>query len=244
MEVKNILLTVIIIVLLYVLIGYISKDATTLSGITSAQTMQKIEATSLASSSSSGGTSNFSYSIWFFIDDWNYRYGEPKVIFGRMTTGQSDKEPCPSVVLGPVQNNIIVSLAVYPGLDEQPEDGSNFIVHNCAIANVPIQRWTNLFVSVYGRALDIYLDGKLVRTCVLPGVSKIDANAPVYVTPMGGFSGWTARFQYWPESSDPQKAWNVYKAGYGASFLGNLFGKYTIKVSLMEGDTEDSSFSI
>ena len=117
MEVKNILLTVIIIVLLYVLIGYISKDATTLSGITSAQTMQKIEATSLASSSSSGGTSNFSYSIWFFIDDWNYRYGEPKVIFGRMTTGQSDKEPCPSVVLGPVQNNIIVSLAVYPGLD-------------------------------------------------------------------------------------------------------------------------------
>jgi len=244
MEVKNILLIVIIIVLLIIVIRYISKDVNTLSGLTSGQTMQKVEATSLASSSSGGSTSNFTYSIWFFIDDWNYRYGEPKVIFGRMTTGQADKEPCPSVVLGPLQNNIVVSLAVYPGLDEQPEDGSNFIVHNCAIANVPIQRWCNLFVSVYGRSLDIYLDGKLVRTCVLPGVAKIDANAPVYITPNGGFSGWTSQFQYWPDASDPQKAWDIYKKGYGGSLLGSLFGKYTIKVSLMEGDTVDSSFTI
>jgi len=244
MEVKNILLLVIIIVLLYIVISYVVKDANTLSGLSSGQTMQKIEATSLASSTSSGSTSNFTYSIWFFIDDWNYRYGEPKVIFGRMTSGNADKEPCPSVVLGPLQNNIIVSLAVYPGLDEEPADGTNYIVHNCAIANVPIQKWSNFFISVYGRTLDIYLDGKLVRTCVLPGVAKIDANAPVYITPNGGFSGWTSKFQYWPESSDPQKAWNIYKAGYGGSMLGNLFGKYTIKVSLMEGDTEDSSFSI
>jgi hypothetical protein len=243
MEVKNIILFVIIIVLLVIVIRYVTKDVNTLSGLISGKTMQKVDPTDLASSSSESSTSNFTYSIWFFIDDWNYRYGEPKVIFGRMTTGVSDKEPCPSVVLGPLQNNIVVSLAVYPGLDEQPEDGSNFIVHNCPVANVPIQRWCNLLVSCYGRSLDIYIDGKLVRTCVLPGVAKIDSSAPIYVTPMGGFSGWTSKFQYWPDSCDPQKAWNIYKSGYGGSLLGNLFGKYTIKVSLMEGDTEDSSFS-
>ena len=244
MEVKNILLFVIIVVLLIIVIRYIMKDVNTLSDLTSAQTMQKVEAGDLASSDSSGNTSNFTYSIWFYIDDWNYRYGEPKVIFGRMTTGTGQKEPCPSVVLGPIQNNIVVSLAVYPGLDEQPEDGTNYIVHNCPVANVPIQRWCNLLISVYGRTLDLYLDGKLVRTCVLPGVAKIDSNAPVYITPNGGFAGWTSRFQYWPDSSDPQKAWNIYKAGYGGSLLGSIFGKYTIKVSLMEGDTEDSSFTI
>jgi hypothetical protein len=244
MEVKNIILFVIIIVLLYIVIRYIMKDVNTLTGLTSAQTMQKVEPSSLASSTSSTSTSNFTYSIWFFIDDWNYRYGEPKVIFGRMTSGQAKKEPCPSVTLGPIQNNIVVSLAVYPGLDEQPTDGTNYILHNCGIANVPIQRWCNLLISAYGRTLDLYLDGKLVRTCVLPGVAKIDPTAPVYITPMGGFSGWTAKFQYWPDSCDPQKAWNIYKAGYGASLLGGLFGKYTVKVSLMEGDTVDSSFTI
>jgi hypothetical protein len=244
MEVKNILIFVIIVILLIIVIRYVMSDVNTLTNLTSAQTLQKIESADLAASSSSGNTSNFTYSIWFFIDDWNYRYGEPKIIFGRMTTGTGQKEPCPSVVLGPIQNNVVVSLAVYPGVDEQPEDGTNYIVHNCPVANVPIQRWCNLLISVYGRTLDLYLDGKLVRTCVLPGVAKIDSNAPVYITPNGGFAGWTSKFQYWPDSSDPQKAWNIYRAGYGGSLLGSIFGKYTVKVSLMEGDTEDSSWTI
>jgi hypothetical protein len=244
MEVKNIILFVVIVVLLIIVIHYIMRDVNTLTGLISGQTMQQIEASSLATSSTSGNSSNFTYSIWFFVDDWNYRYGEPKIIFGRMTTGSGKKEPCPSVVLGANQNNIVVSLSVYPGLDDVPEDGTNYIVHSCGIADVPIQKWCNLLISVYNRTLDIYLDGKLVRTCVLPGVAKIDSNAPVYVTPMGGFSGWTSRFQYWPDSTDPQKAWNIYRNGYGGSWLGNIFGKYTIKVSLMEGDTEDTSFTL
>ena len=244
MEIKHIILFVIIIVLLIIVIRYIMQDVNTLSGLIPAQTMITIQPNNLASSGNYGNTSNFTYSIWFFVDDWNYRYGEAKVIFGRMTTGTGEKEPCPSVTLGPIQNNIIVSLAVYPGIDEEPEKGTNFIVHSCGISNVPIQRWCNFFMSVYGRTLDLYLDGKLVRTCVLPGVAKIDSRAPLYITPMGGFSGWTSRFQYWAESSNPQQAWNVYKAGYGGSLLGSLFGKYTVKVSLMTNDTENSSVTI
>jgi hypothetical protein len=244
MEAQNVLLFVVIVLLLYIVYSYISRDMTTLSVLTSGQTMQTINASTLAPSSSSGNTSNFTYSIWFYIDDWNYNYGKPKVIFGRMTTGTSEKEPCPSVILGATQNNIAVSLAVYPGKDDIPESGSKFIVHSCAVANIPIQKWVNLFISVYGRTLDIYIDGKLVRTCVLPGVASIDSNAPVYITPYGGFSGWTSNFQYWSDASDPQKAWNIYKKGYGSSMLGGIFGKYTIKISLMEGDVEDQSVSI
>ena len=244
MEVKNIILFVIIVTLLFIVIRYIMYDVSTLTGLSAAQTMQRVDPSSLASSSTGGSSSNFTYSIWFYIDDWNYRYGEPKVIFGRMTTGTGIKEPCPVVTLGENTNNINVSLTVYPGLDDTPVDGSNYIVHNCQIANVPIQRWCNLLVSVYGRTLDLYLDGKLVRTCVLPGVAKIDPNSAVYVTPMGGFSGWTSNFQYWSNSTDPQQAWNVYQKGYGGSLLGSLFGKYTVKLSLMEGDSEESSLTI
>ena len=244
METKILLIFVIIVILLIIVIGYISQDINTLTGLTEGTTLQKIDATDLDSTNSN--SSNFTYSIWFYIDDWSYKYGKPKIIFGRMTPGtEADtNEPCPSVVLGATQNNIVVSLAVYPGQDTLPDDGSNFIVHTCAIANVPIQKWVNLFISVYGRTLDIYIDGKLVRTCILDGVAKIDSSAPVYITPYGGFSGWTSRFQYWSTESDPQKAWDIYKKGYGGSMLGGVFGKYTIKVSLMEGDTEDSSVTI
>jgi len=250
MELKNILLIVFIILLLYIVIRYVMKDSNTLSGLTSAKTMQTISASSLDTSNTSSSTSNFCYSIWFFIDDWNYRYGEPKVVFGRMAGGEG---PCPTVVLGASQNNLLISLQVYPGTDSvsditsstssspAPVSTTNSIVHDCNVGNIPLQKWVNLIVSGYGRSLDIYIDGKLVRTCVLPGVAKIDSSSNVYVTPNGGFSGWTSMFQYWSDSCDPQKAWNIYKKGYGGSMLGNL-GKYSVKVSLMEGETEDTSF--
>ncbi len=244
MEVRNIILFVIIGVLLIIVVNYVMKDASTLTGLTSSQTLQRIDVSSLATSLVGGNTSNYTYSIWFFIDDWNYRYGESKVIFGRMGEKGGKKEPCPVVKLGPVQNNITVSLAVYPGLDDVPDKSSNSIIHDCSISNVPIQKWCNLFISAYGRTLDMYLDGKLVRTCVLPGVSKVDGTAPIYITPMGGFSGWTARFQYWPNSSDPQKAWNVYQSGYGNSWLGSLFGRYNVKVAILDGNSEETSFTI
>jgi hypothetical protein len=263
MEAKSVLLFVIIVVLMYIVYGYISNSVSTLSGLTSGQTMQTINATSLTSSSTTGNTGNFSYSIWFYIDEWNYRYGEEKVVFGRMVSGSNPLQPCPSVILGALENNLIVSLTVFPGLDSEPTTTStpsstttststtgttstsnNTMIHRCAVANIPIQKWVNLLVSVYGRSMDIYIDGKLVRTCVLPGVANIDSNAPVYITPNGGFSGWTSTFQYFPNATDPQTAWNIYEAGYGSSMLSNLFGKYTVKVSLMEGNTEDSSFSI
>jgi len=224
MEAKNVLLFVIIIVLLYIVIKYVIKDVNTLTGLVSAQTMQKIEASSLASSSSAGATSNYTYSIWFYVDDWNVKYGEPKVVFGRMASEMDKNQPCPLVSLAPLENNLIVSLAIYPGMDTAPiEDtttatatatATDTSIHRCMVANIPIQKWVNVLISTYGRSLDIYIDGKLVRTCVLPGVARVESSTPVYITPNGGFSGWTAKFQYWPDSCDPQKAWNIYKAGW------------------------------
>jgi hypothetical protein len=250
MDIKGILLIVFIIVLLFLLIRYIMKDVNTLSGLMDSKTMQTIAASDLDTSNTSSSTSNFCYSIWFFIDDWNYRYGEPKVVFGRMSGGT---KPCPMVTLGATENNLMIALQIYPGDDTTTTDTTDSIadsaspvdtnIHNCNVGNIPLQKWVNLIISAYGRSLDVYIDGKLVRTCVLPGVAKIDASSDVYITPNGGFSGWTSTFQYWAESCDPQKAWNIYKKGYGGSMLGNL-GKYSVKVSLMEGDTEDASFEI
>jgi hypothetical protein len=244
MEAKSVLFIVIIIVLLYVVIHYAMTDASTLTSLISGTTMQKVEAADLDSESGSTST-NFSYSIWFYLDDWNYKYGDPKVLFARSPkTSTTDKttvpQPCPAVVFGPIENNATVSLTCF----NESGDSSVGVVHNCSIANFPIQKWVNLLISVYGRALDVYLDGKLVKTCVLPGVPKIDSSLPVYITPKGGFSGWTSKFQYWKDATNPQQAWNIYQKGYGGSWLSSIFNQYTIKISLMEGETETSSVEI
>ena len=88
------------------------------------------------------------------------------------------------------------------------------------------------------------MDGKLVKTCVMPGIASVSQDASVYVTPKGGFAGWTAKFQYYPYSMDPQGAWNIYQKGYGEGWLSSIFGKYQIKVSFMENGAESNSFTI
>jgi hypothetical protein len=251
----NVILIIIVLVLVFMILNYLTQSPNTLQNIQDGKTASTILASSLATTGSSVASSNFAYSCWFYINDWNYRYGEPKVIFGRMG-GSSDKEkgsiegvsgldPCPAVVLGAVENNIEVSLGCYPGVDLQPTTpGGRTIVHTCNVSNVPIQKWVNLLVSVYGRTMDLYIDGKLVRTCLLPGVANINNDADIYVTPKGGFDGWTSKLEYYPNSLNPQDAWNIYVKGYKGNFLADLFGSYNVQISLMENGTTTNSITI
>jgi len=249
----SIVITIFVVVLLVMLIRYLMTDPYTLQGIQSGETASVISATSLATNGSNVPSSNFAYSIWFYVNDWNYRYGEPKVVFGRMGAqstsgsgsirGVSGLDPCPAVVLGAVENNIDVSLGCYPGINQEPTTaGGSTVVHTCSVANIPIQKWVNLVVSVYGRSMDIYIDGKLVRTCLLPGVASVNNNSNVYVTPAGGFNGWTSKFQYFPNSINPQDAWNIYTKGY--STWSSMFNSYQLQISLVENGTTEKSITI
>ena len=243
--IKNILIFIFVLVLLYIIYKLMTKKTVT-SSLATAMSMQTI--TPATMNSTGTGSSNFAYSIWIYIDDWNYKYGEDKIIFGRMSGDTSTiLTPCPVVSLSPLQNNLEIALDVFPGLDAimagitGPPSTTPSVVDKTIIPNIPIQAWVNIIMSVNGRSMDIYLDGKLVRTALLQGVANIDSTQPLYITPNGGFSGWTSKLQSWPNDMDPQQAWNIYKAGYGGSFLGSLFGKYTIKLSLINNSNAESS---
>lgn len=244
----NIILLLLVLVLLFFLIKYMVYDSNTLQA-----SLKNGRDMSTLTISTENNSSNFAYSSWFYVNDWNYRYGEPKVIFGRMGSasatedgsipGVSGLDPCPAVVLGPRENNLSVSLGCYPGVDQQPTTpGGKTVIHTCNIANVPIQKWVHLVVSVYGRTMDLYIDGKLVKTCLLPGVASINTTAKVFLTPFGGFDGWTSRLAYFPNSLNPQDAWNIYVKG-PTSWLSNM-SSYQVQVSLVENGTTQSSVTI
>ena len=91
--------------------------------------------------------------------------------------------------------------------------------------------------------MDIYIDGKLVKTNLLPGVASVNNNADIIVTPKGGFDGWTSKLEYYPNSLNPQEAWNIYIKGYGGSFLSNLLGYYSVEISVQENGTTTNSYS-
>jgi hypothetical protein len=199
--------------------------------------VQTIVAKDLAKDENQLNRSNYAYSIWYYIDDWNYNYDKQKILFARIPISASvdlaTDNPTPGVYFTENTNDLGVCLLTGEG--STPETAT--------VENVPIQKWTNVTISVYGQSLDIYLDGKLVQTKPLANVAYINQEASVYITPNGGFSGWTSKFAYYPNALNPQEVWDIYSAGYGSSWLSNLFGKYNVKISFLENGTEDSSFT-
>ena len=230
---KTLLIIAAVLLAIYLLVWIFSSKATELSAMQSASKEKIIPADKLPAA----GTNNYTYSIWFFVKNWNVRYGEEKVILGR---SGADGSPRMAATLGAIENNLKVSIACYPSAAGQGAAQ----MHDCLVENVPIQKWVNLLISVNGRTVDVYLDGKLTRTCVLPGVAKVDSSAAVHVTPGGGFSGFTSQAKYWPNSTNPQEAYDIYREGFGGSILGNLLGKYKIKVAFMEDGVESGSIEI
>lgn len=231
MQVLNIVIFLLIVVGVVLILNNMFKNKNKLSGLNDGN----VEITLASDKIDNSTSTNYTYSLWFYVEDWNYKYGQEKILLLR---SDDNMKPCPKIALGPFENNLTVSLETFPNADNSDiSDKSQ--TFNCTIKNVPIQSWVNALISVNGRTLDVYLDGKLVKTCVMPGVAKVSGNSPIVITPNGGFSGYTAKIEYWSKSTNPQEAWNIYRKGHGGS---NVFNKYKIKVSVLEHNKEKASY--
>ena len=243
---------VMIILLFYIVVSYVMGGPRDITSLMSARTMQTV-ATSSLDGASAKPSPNFTYSIWFYLDDWNYRIGNPKPIFIRaktsaqITTDGNDVDLdndvyCPKIRFKPNTNEIEIIIDCLPATTSGLKQRDT-----CTVSNIPIQKWVNLLVSVYGLTEDVYLDGKLVKTHILPSppaTSLLTIAANAYITPNQGFSGFTNKFQYWPDATNPQQAWNTYQSGYGGNWLTNMFSQYSVKLAVMQGDTETTSISL
>lgn len=237
-----VILIICVVLLIVYLIRYTMGNSYTLQGgVRNAQDMSTFSASSLASMGSDAPAGNFAYSVWFYVNDWNHRYGQAKVLFGRMSKssrqmsglGVSGSEPCPLVQFNANANDLEIYMSTYATTGTAP--------FKCAVSNIPIQRWVNLSISVYGRTLDVYLNGKLVKTCVMPGIAKIDNKTDLSLTPNGGFEGWTSKFAFYPMPMNPQDAWDIYAKGPTGAF--SSLSAYQVQLAMLHNGQTVSSAS-
>lgn len=227
---------------------------------------------------------HFAISSWVFIDDWNYRYGEEKVILVKDVPGESGSTSIPKIYLNNYKNDLYVDLnvigydvndyreALAKKLDDDGvldynsdnlECSGNLIYDNSKststtvscimstntetikIENINMQKWVNVLVTVNNRTMDVYINGKLVQTKSFNNI--IDTNAfnhgGINVTPGGGFGGFISKVQYYPYYVTPQKAWSIYRQGFGDAFESAL-NKYNLSVSFYEDSVEKSKYYV
>jgi hypothetical protein len=228
MNFQTIILGVIVIVILYLVWKYVFSDTTnqSLSMGGSAKTRHLILANTLPGNPTSV---DFTFSVWIYVDNWQYKYSKPKVIFRRSNTETNTLSP--SVSLAPSTNDLDLSLTTTSGN-----------VDNWSVQNIPIQKWCNIIIATNNRTVDTYIDGKLVNTHVLSGVPKMDKNANIELTPEKGFSGATSKFRYFSRTISPREAYEIYREGPGGNALTDLLNKYKLKMSFMKDNEEITGF--
>lgn len=141
-----------------------------------------------------------SWNTWVFINRWEYKFGSWKNIFVRQNADGSKRTP--GLWLYPKTN------ALHARISTSFEDNEG-----CDVQNIPLQKWVMITYVLNNRTVDIYVNGKLERSCVLKGIPLIDNNDDLYVCKDGGFYGEISKLQYFNRSLVPSEVLDMYKEG-------------------------------
>ena len=124
----------------------------------------------------------FSYTAWIRVDDYSYRYGQPKVIF---TKGPEDlSSMCPGVMLDANTNTMLVKIDTF---------GTQEII---TVSNLPAKKWFHFALVVDQDSVDVYINGTLYTHQTLAQLPRQNPST-VIVGQGGGFDGRIANLKYY-----------------------------------------------
>lgn len=84
----------------------------------------------------------------------------------------------------------------------------------CDLPAIDMQRWVNVVVCVNNKTVDVYLDGKLARSCVLPAHYRVDAGGyAASLLDYGGFGGYISSVSMYNQALGPDTIYHAYMAG-------------------------------
>ena len=122
----------------------------------------------------------YNINMWLYINTYSYRINEDKCILFKGDINESiinnisdtvNENSNPSIWLKKGENTLVVKV----GLDTLL-DGTNGIKTDiCEFKNFPLQKWVNLNVSMRNNVIDIFIDGRLVKSCILKGSPTINS---------------------------------------------------------------------
>ena len=107
----------------------------------------------------------------------------------------------------------------------------------CDLPEIDMQRWVNITVAVNGKTVDVYVDGKLARSCILPAPYKVTSKGYTgYALENGGFGGKISTTTMYDSALNPETVYKNYMAGpEPITTIGGLLGSFfapNLKISI------------
>jgi hypothetical protein len=130
----------------------------------------------------------------------------------------------------------------------------------CDIETVDLQKWVNITAVLSGRTLDVYIDGKLSRSCVLEGTFTTDGDKTTVtlggttpatdsrsgtITVPNGFGGYIGNTRAANYAYSPDQVYNTYLKGpTNDSIWSQLVSSLDIWSAKCENQNQTSSYSM
>lgn len=226
-----IILGVILMVVIYMMysaiLGQQSKIGTNIMTLATGITTPSVAYSTLATPNSP----RYNLSFWVSIESLNAE----TILFNIQNNDASPK------TLLSVKINTTATLS-YDIADATIASPTNHTI----MSNFPLQKWVFVCLSLDSSVMDMYIDGKLIRSeklVAVPGVPTKDFSIK-FGAPGTGTVIYMARFERNPVQMDPATAWSKYMAGNGGNYFSSLFSSYGAAFSITKDNLEVNKLSL
>ena len=107
--------------------------------------------------------------------------------------------------------------------------------------NLPLQTWVHLIVSIDNTFVDVYMNGKLIKSFQ---DNKIDAPSDTSNIEYGQINCYLAKMTRTTTATDPQTAWDLYSAGNGENPLAKYLASFGLSVTLQKNNQDYSKVTV
>lgn len=174
----------------------------------------------------------FTWSVWIYIDNFQYKENEYKHVFHKGNNNiaaSGGNKGINSPINGP-------GLYITPRRDDAVKGnvaGLQFIMNtfddidkNIEIKNIPLNKWVCIIIRVTKQGqLDAYINGALVKRLMLGSIPRQNYG-DVYVSLNGGFSGNTSNLRYFEQAIGTNQIQSIFNKGPNTKFVsGDLRNK-------------------
>jgi len=237
MDTTFIFLGVAVIILLYTIFYFMNGEDSLATKIDLQQKQPDIAVEKLTKPESA----KYSFELWTYVYGSNDASIQGKYFFSRdaKTAGRSpENSPSPADITIKNKNIGLKMGTTTPSLIlEYNKKGESISTNVVIIDNFPLQTWQHVIVSVDNNYIDVYLNGKLVKSI------KDDIETPSMTSAINfsatPFKTYLAKFTRTITPTDPQTAWNNYLSGNGENPLKNLMGNYEVSMNF-KSDGQDA----
>jgi hypothetical protein len=160
----------------------------------------------------------FTWSCWIFINDLVYNTTKYRCVFYKgneyandtASSGLNFPNNAPGLYITPNTNNLEIIMNTF-----------NDINQNVVINEIPLKKWVNVIIRCKNTTVDIYINGDISKSLQLDGVPKQNYG-DVYVSPNGGFDGYTSNLWYYDYALNPIEITALVGQGPSTKMVGKI----------------------